>query len=107
MTNLLHRFHAFMPAAPVMEVPRCMKQRSYVGFVLSRERQHFCFRWQLPFRDWLRAPLALSLAYLGIMEWHVTAFSLYGTAVPLHPLRKTGGSTIPPGHRWGYQPVLV
>jgi hypothetical protein len=41
------------------------------------------------------------------MEWNFTAFSLYGTAVPLHPFRKTGGRTIPPGHRWGYQPVLV
>jgi len=41
------------------------------------------------------------------MEGNFTAFSLYGTAVPLHPLRKTGGRTSPPGHRRGYQPVLV
>jgi hypothetical protein len=32
---------------------------------------------------------------------------MYGTAVPLHPWRKPGGSTLPPGHRWGDQPVLV
>src|SRR2546426_10858368 len=57
--------------------------------------------------DWLRDQLILELAYLGIMEGHFPAFRVYGTAVPLHPLRKTGGSTLPPGYRWGDQPVLV
>src|SRR5687768_6368929 len=70
----------------------------------SLERQHSCFRCEREWRERLRNQLGLELRHVGIMEWNFTVFSVYGTAVPLHPLRKTGGS---PGHRGGDQPVLV